>query len=171
MGMGGMNNRRQTVLILRSATIATYTLLFLLLVVVVSCNAFCTIQKVTLASSDEYSMVQQRIDKRSMLFGIGGSTTTTTTSRLYMAAPGFKSEAQRKMERDNEIRAKIAMLKREGKMNKKKDPETGIEESQEDSTIKEAEAFFNKPSPLKKFAARKAERERKEKEEEEQAGK
>mmetsp|Transcript_41135 Transcript_41135/g.41836 ORF Transcript_41135/g.41836 Transcript_41135/m.41836 type:complete len:166 (-) Transcript_41135:380-877(-) len=164
--MGG-NRRENNVLFLRSATIATYTLFLLLLVVAVPCNAFCITQS-TLASDDS-NRVQTRSDGRNMIVGMGSSTTTTTSSsssRLFMAAPGFKSEAQRKQERDSEIRAKIAMLKREGKM-KTTNKETGQEESQEDSTIKEAEAFFNKPSPLQKFAARQAERERKEKEEEE----
>jgi len=113
--------------------------------------------------------------------GSGSSTSSSSNSRscrrLFMAAPGM-SEAQRKNERDNEIRAKIAKLKREGKM-KSRDKDGVVEEgqSQEDSTMKEAEAFMNKPSPLKKFAERKAARERreaeaeKEKKEEEEAEK
>lgn len=70
---------------------------------------------------------------------------------LFMAAPGKSDELARK-ERDEEIRAKIAKLKSQGKMNKG--------ESAEDSAMLEAEAFFNKPSPMKKFQERAAERER-----------
>lgn len=64
------------------------------------------------------------------------------------------SDAQRKNERDLEIRATIARLKRQGKLKNQK------ELSPEDSAIQEAEAFFNKPSPMKKYQERKAERDR-----------
>ena len=49
-----------------------------------------------------------------------------------------------------EIRSKIARLKSEGRM-KNKD---GTKNSSEDSAMQEAEAFFNKPSPFKKFEER-----------------
>jgi hypothetical protein len=81
---------------------------------------------------------------------------TTTISRtnvvLFMAAPGM-SEERRKQERDAEIRAKISKLKREGKMNKDG-------KSAEESAMLEAEAFFSKPSPVRKFEAWTAERKR-----------
>jgi hypothetical protein len=74
---------------------------------------------------------------------------------ISMAMPG-KSEAQRKQERENEIRAKMSKLKSEGRMNKGKDVTT------EDSMMIEAEAFFNKESPFKKYQQRKMEREQRE---------
>ena len=70
---------------------------------------------------------------------------------LFMAAPGKSDELARK-ERDEEIRAKIAKLKSQGKMKK------GV--SAEDSAMLEAEEFFNKPSPVRKFQERAAERKR-----------
>lgn len=65
-----------------------------------------------------------------------------------MAAPG-KSDEQARKDRDEEIRAKIAQLKSQGRM-----------KDREESAMVEAEAFFNKPSPVKKFQERLAERER-----------
>jgi len=70
------------------------------------------------------------------------------------------SDAQRKNERDSEIRATIARLKRQGKLKNQNNDDGGKELSPEDSAIQEAEAFFNKPSPIKKFQERKAERDR-----------
>jgi hypothetical protein len=66
------------------------------------------------------------------------------TTTLSTAAPGT-SDDQRKQERDAEIRAKISKLKREGKM-KNAD---GTKQSAEDSAMLEAEAYFNKASPVK----------------------
>ena len=124
----------------------------LLLILLVSCGAFCTIPSPLLDS-------------------VGRSSSAQTTPRVVvsMAMPGM-SEEQRKAERDNEIRQKIAQLKSQGRMTKTN--KDGIKESAEDSAMAEAEAFFNKPSPFKKFELRrKAEREKealllKEKEEE-----
>jgi hypothetical protein len=130
----------------------------LLLLLIVSCSAFCTIPSSPLLLDSV----------------VGRNSAQTTTPRavvssLFMAMPGM-SEEQRKAERDNEIRQKIAQLKSQGRMTiTNKD---GIKESAEDSAMAEAEAFFNKPSPFKKFELRrKAEREKealllKEKEEE-----
>jgi len=72
-----------------------------------------------------------------------------------MAAPGM-SDDQCKQERDAEIHAKISKLKREGKM-KNAD---GTKKLAEDSAMLEAEAFFNKTGPVKKFEPRMAERKR-----------
>jgi hypothetical protein len=72
--------------------------------------------------------------------------------------PG-KSESELKMEREQEIRCKMAKLKREGKM-VTKDGRT----STEDSAMLEAEAFFNQESPVKKFQRKMAERKRLEEE-------
>eukprot|EP00547_Thalassionema_nitzschioides_P015842 CAMPEP_0194242870 /NCGR_PEP_ID=MMETSP0158-20130606/8274_1 /TAXON_ID=33649 /ORGANISM="Thalassionema nitzschioides, Strain L26-B" /LENGTH=96 /DNA_ID=CAMNT_0038978043 /DNA_START=191 /DNA_END=481 /DNA_ORIENTATION=- len=69
-----------------------------------------------------------------------------------MAAPG-KSEEQAKQEREAVIRSKIAKLKSQGRF-KNADGTQSVE----DSAMLEAEAFFNKPSPLKKFEKRAAER-------------
>mmetsp|Transcript_24130 Transcript_24130/g.39553 ORF Transcript_24130/g.39553 Transcript_24130/m.39553 type:complete len:160 (-) Transcript_24130:47-526(-) len=80
--------------------------------------------------------------------------TTATVSRTYninnnngaitlsMAAPG-QSDEQAKQERDAEIRATIARLKSKGKIKQKNSD--GTEETAEDSAMREAEAFFNKP--------------------------
>lgn len=70
------------------------------------------------------------------------------------AAPGMSDE-RRKQERDSEIRSKIAKLKREGKI-KNKDGTR----SAEDSAMLEAEAFFNRSSPVRKFEHKLAERKR-----------
>jgi hypothetical protein len=75
-----------------------------------------------------------------------------------MARPG-QSEEQAKQERENEIRSKIASLKKAGKF-KKSNPE--------ETMMLEAEAFFNKESPIKKFERRKKEREQREQEQREQ---
>jgi hypothetical protein len=72
-----------------------------------------------------------------------------------MAIPG-QSEEQRRQERQQEISDKISKLKNEGRMNK------GSVASTEDSMMLEAEQFFNKESPLKKFARKKLEWEQKE---------
>jgi hypothetical protein len=131
----------------------------LLLLLLVSCGAFCTIPSPLLDSVGRSS--EQK-------------TPQAVVSSLSMAMPGM-SEEQRKAERDNEIRQKIARLKSQGKMTKTN--KDGIKESAEDSAMAEAEAFFNKPSAAKKFELRrKAEKERealllKEKEEEEKAEK
>ena len=68
---------------------------------------------------------------------------------LFMAAPG-KSDDIARNERNDEIRLKIAQLKSQGKLLK----------NGEDAAMVEAEAFFNKPSPAKKFQDRIAERKR-----------
>jgi len=73
---------------------------------------------------------------------------------MFMAAPG-KSEEQAKQERDAEIRNKIAKLKRDGKIKN-----ADGTKSAEDSAMLEAEAFFNKASPVRKFQERMAERKR-----------
>jgi Skp family chaperone for outer membrane proteins len=70
------------------------------------------------------------------------------------AAPGMSDE-RRKQERDAEIRSKIAKLKREGKMKNKDGTRSG-----EDSAMFEAEAFFNRTSPVRKFERKLAERKR-----------
>ena len=75
-----------------------------------------------------------------------------------MARPG-QSEEQAKQERENEIRSKIASLKKAGKF-KKTNPE--------ETMMLEAEAFFNKESPIKKFERRKKEREQRERDQKEQ---
>jgi hypothetical protein len=70
-----------------------------------------------------------------------------------MARPG-QSEAQQKQDREDEIRATLARLQRDGKLKSQQD---GGDPS--DSMISEAEAFFNPPeSPLQKFARKTAER-------------
>jgi hypothetical protein len=67
--------------------------------------------------------------------------TTTTTTVLYMAKPG-QSESQKRQERENEIRSKLAQLKGSGKMKK----------GGSESIMAEAENFMNpKESPLRKF--------------------
>eukprot|EP00580_Thalassiosira_gravida_P000830 CAMPEP_0201607416 /NCGR_PEP_ID=MMETSP0492-20130828/6519_1 /ASSEMBLY_ACC=CAM_ASM_000837 /TAXON_ID=420259 /ORGANISM="Thalassiosira gravida, Strain GMp14c1" /LENGTH=188 /DNA_ID=CAMNT_0048071983 /DNA_START=6 /DNA_END=572 /DNA_ORIENTATION=- len=81
---------------------------------------------------------------------------------MSMAKPG-KSDEQIKQERDAEIRATISRLKSQGKM-KNAD---GTKMSAMDSAMDEAEAFFNKPSPFKKYEARLAERKQREAEAEE----
>jgi len=73
---------------------------------------------------------------------------------LAMAMPG-KSENQIKMEREQEIFRKLAKLKSEGKMVNKDGTK-----SAEDSAMIEAEAFFNRESPLRKFERKMAERKR-----------
>ena len=65
--------------------------------------------------------------------------------------------------RDAEIQAKISRLKSQGKM--KNADRTKI--SATDSAMDEAEAFFKKPSPFKKYEARMAERKQREAEAEE----
>jgi hypothetical protein len=75
-----------------------------------------------------------------------------------MAKPG-QSEEQAKQERENEIRSKIAQLKSAGKF-KKTNPE--------ESMMLEAEEFFNKESPIKKYERQKKEREQREQEKQEQ---
>jgi hypothetical protein len=72
---------------------------------------------------------------------------------LFMAKPGMSDERARQ-EREAEIQSKISRMKREGKM-KNKD---GTAQSAEDSAMLEAEAFFSKPSPLRKFEKSQAER-------------
>jgi hypothetical protein len=79
-----------------------------------------------------------------------------TNAVLFMAAPGM-SEERRKEERDAEIRATISKLKRDGRMQKNKD---GTQQSAEETAMLEAEAFFSKPSPVRKFEAWTAERKR-----------
>jgi hypothetical protein len=73
---------------------------------------------------------------------------------VAFAAPGMSDE-RRKQERDAEIRSTIAKLKREGKI-KNKDGTR----SAEDSAMLEAEAFFNRTSPVRKFEQKLAERKR-----------
>ena len=120
-----VNAKRERIYMLLSTTIP------LLLLLLVSCGAFCTIPSQHMSS---------------------------LSPTCLMAMPGM-SEEQRKLERDNEIRQKIAKLKSQGKMGKTN--KDGIKESPEDSAMAEAEAFFNKPSPAKKFELRrKAEKER-----------
>ena len=84
---------------------------------------------------------------------------------LFMAKPGMSDERARQ-EREAEIQSKISRMKREGKM-KNKD---GTAQSAEDSAMLEAEAFFSKPSPLRKFEKSQAERKRLEAEAAEAAG-
>jgi hypothetical protein len=72
-----------------------------------------------------------------------------------MAKPGM-SEERARQEREAEIQSKISRMKREGRM-KNKD---GTAQSSEDSAMLEAEAFFNKPSPVRKFERIVAERKR-----------
>jgi hypothetical protein len=79
-------------------------------------------------------------------------------SPLSMARPG-QSEEQAKQERENEIRSKIASLKRAGKFTKN---------NPEESMMLEAEEFFNRESPIRKFERRKKEREQREQEQEQQ---
>ena len=148
-----INGKRERIYMLLS----TIPLLLLLLV---SCGAFCTIpsqQSPDLDSVGRFTLTTPR------------AVVSSLSPTYLMAMPGM-SEEQRKLERDNEIRQKIAKLKSQGKMGKTN--KDGIKESPEDSAMAEAEAFFNKPSPAKKFELRrKAEKERealllKEKEEE-----
>jgi hypothetical protein len=88
-----------------------------------------------------------------VLGGGGGAARCARSTRLAMARPG-QSEAQLKQEREDEIRATLARLQRDGKLPSQKgggDPSESI--------MKEAEAFFNpKESPLQKFARQTAER-------------
>ena len=153
-----INGKRERI----SMLLSTIPLLLLLLV---SCGAFCTIpsqQSPDLDSVGRFTLTTPR------------AVVSSLSPTYLMAMPGM-SEEQRKLERDNEIRQKIAKLKSQGKMNKTN--KDGIKESPEDSAMAEAEAFFNKPSPAKKFELRrKAEKERealllKEEEEEEKAEK
>eukprot|EP00545_Synedropsis_sp_CCMP1620_P009836 CAMPEP_0119004248 /NCGR_PEP_ID=MMETSP1176-20130426/1037_1 /TAXON_ID=265551 /ORGANISM="Synedropsis recta cf, Strain CCMP1620" /LENGTH=190 /DNA_ID=CAMNT_0006955933 /DNA_START=99 /DNA_END=669 /DNA_ORIENTATION=+ len=65
----------------------------------------------------------------------------SSSSAVFMARPG-QSEAQQKREREDEIREKLAQLKSAGKM----------KGGTSDSMMDEAEKFFNKESPAKKFA-------------------
>ena len=83
-----------------------------------------------------------------------------TKSNIYhlCAVPGMSDE-RRKQEREAEIRSTIAKLKREGKM-KSKGSATGGSLSEEDSAMLEAEAFFNRASPVRKFEEKVAERRR-----------
>jgi hypothetical protein len=80
--------------------------------------------------------------------------TLSTTVRLSMAMPG-QSEEQRRQEREMEISEMVSKLKSQGRMNEKG-------ESTEDSAMLEADEFFNKESPLKKFQRKKLEREQRE---------
>mmetsp|Transcript_2085 Transcript_2085/g.3186 ORF Transcript_2085/g.3186 Transcript_2085/m.3186 type:complete len:153 (-) Transcript_2085:318-776(-) len=79
-----------------------------------------------------------------------------TTTMIKMARPG-QSEAQQKQEREAEIRAKLAQLKSAGKM------KGGTAES----TMAEAENFFNQESPVRKLERRIKEQKQKEAEEQE----
>ena len=70
----------------------------------------------------------------------------------HMAKPG-QSDAQQRQERENEIRSTLAKLKSAGRVaNGKK----GGDLSQ--SMVDEAEAFFNKESPVRKFERQAKER-------------
>jgi hypothetical protein len=59
---------------------------------------------------------------------------------VFMVRPG-QSEAQQRQEREEEIRVKLSQLKSSGKM------KGGTTES----IMAEAEEFFNKKSPVRKF--------------------
>ena len=83
---------------------------------------------------------------------------------VAFAAPGMSDE-RRKQERDAEIRSTIAKLKREGKIKNKDGTRTA-----EDSAMLEAEAFFNRKSPVRKFEQKLAERKRLASEAEDKAG-
>ena len=149
-----INGKRERI----SMLLSTIPLLLLLLV---SCGAFCTIPSQQSPQLDSVGRCSAQTTPRAVV--------SSLSQTCLMAMPGM-SEEQRKLERDNEIRQKIAKLKSQGKMNKTN--KDGTKESPEDSAMAEAEAFFNKPSPAKKFELRrKAEKERealllKEKEEE-----
>jgi hypothetical protein len=82
-------------------------------------------------------------------------TAAPLATPLFMAKPGMSDERARQ-EREAEIQSKISRMKREGRM-KNKD---GTAQSAEDSAMLEAEAFFSKPSPLRKFEKSQAERKR-----------
>ncbi|KAI2509323.1 hypothetical protein MHU86_5076 [Fragilaria crotonensis] len=79
---------------------------------------------------------------------------TKSNTNPLSAAPGMSDE-RRKQERESEIRSTIAKLKREGKM-KNKDGTGAL--SAEDSAMLEAEAFFSRASPVRKFEEKVAER-------------
>ena len=111
------------------------------------CMAVCMALLLCVRSSSAFLTTPSR---RRVTTAVSRVTTT-----LSMAAPGM-SDDQRKQARDAEIRAKISKLKREGKM-KNAD---GTKQSAEDWAMLEAEAYFNKASPVKMFEARMAERKR-----------
>ena len=69
-----------------------------------------------------------------------------------MAKPG-QSEAQQRQERENEIRSTLAKLRSAGKVANNKN---GGDLSH--SMVDEAEAFFNKESPVRKFERQAKER-------------
>lgn len=171
-------------LLLRRAR-STVGLLFLLFLLVEkpaaaripSCGAFCTSHPPSLSLDNAVGRTQPTTTTATPYRGVCNSPQAGSTivsqrmepanrnnlggglCRLGMAAPGM-SDAQRKNERDFEIRATMAKLKREGKLKNNNNDDGGKQLSPEDSAIQEAEAFFNKPSPFKKFQERKAERDR-----------
>jgi hypothetical protein len=86
------------------------------------------------------------------------STVVTTRTVLGMAKPGM-SEERARQEREADIQSKISKLKSQGRM---KNKDGGGKQSAEDSAMLEAEAFFSKPSPLRKFEKSQAERKQRE---------
>jgi hypothetical protein len=86
------------------------------------------------------------------------STVVATCTALGMAKPGM-SEERARQEREADIQSKISKLKSQGKF---KNKDGGGKQSAEDSAMLEAEAFFSKPSPLRKFEKNQAERKQRE---------
>jgi hypothetical protein len=120
----------------------------------ISCSAFLPLQPL----SDSVAMVVAA--KVVPVVGIVPFVRTRHTSKctaVFMAKPGMSEERQR-LEREAEIQSKISKLKSQGKM-KNKD---GTAQSAEDAAMLEAEAFFSKPSPLRKFERSMAERKQRE---------
>ena len=126
------------------------SILLLLLAVAGRCTAFiCSVPHHDSSISRQRRCSAYRVEPNRI-----GVTQPVTVSRTYnisnnngaiilsMAAPG-QSEQQAKQERDAEIRATIAKLKSKGKIKQKNSD--GTEETAEDSAMREAEAFFNKP--------------------------
>jgi multimeric flavodoxin WrbA len=96
--------------------------------------------------SSLHSAVSPNHNNHHRLFDLTAVRNTHTIRvALMMATPG-QSEAQKRQKREEEIRTKLAQLKSAGKMNKGGDGSEGM--------MKEAEAFFNKESPLRKFERR-----------------
>lgn len=127
--------------IVGASFLARNTCLFLLLTLsaAASCSAFLP---------GDRTRALSKLSQQQLLW-------SSYSSSVFMAKPGMSDERARQ-EREAEIQSKISRLKAQGKM-KNKD---GTALSSEDSAMLEAEAFFNKPSPSRKWERSVAERKR-----------
>lgn len=149
----------------KTTRIVNDLILLLLLLWTPRHSAFCTMSpsRSMLHRNVQWdSLVHTKLEKTSSVLATKAITSSRITKKknvvvgfaLFMAAPG-KSDEIVKQEREAEIRSKIAKLKSQGKFKNKDGTQ-----SAEDAAMLEAEAFFNKPSPIRKFEKMAAERER-----------